>query len=1332
MRRALRWTGRVVAVLAAVLVVLMVVLLAGANTQPGRSIIARLAPRLTGGMVTIHGLSGRFPDRLKAARVSLRDKDGLWARINDLRLDWEPLRLVGGTIAIERLAAAKITVLRRPVSSGASASSSQLALDIDTLHVGRIDLAPAVSGIATSLALDGSAAIAASGNGRVAVAVKGVGAPGNYHLTARLGAADLALSLKGEEPARGLVSAIAGLPALGPLSVDASFAGPRARVAGRARLAVGPARLLVEGTLDLKHRSADLVATGSAPAMAPRPDLSWQRAAFDGRIDGSFARPQISATLDIAALRAAQVSLAHIAARLGGDAGRLRLKAGLEGLRIPGPRPDLLAATPVEIAASVRLGRPDRPIRFSLAHPLLRVAGRAATAGRIHGRMQLTLPDLAPLAAAAGLDLKGHAALDLRTAVDGATTRLDADGTVGITGGTAPAPALIGDAAHLTLAAAATARNISVSRLAFDGPGISMTVNGNIDPKKLALDWRLALPDLTSAVPRLAGTVELQGRASGPIDNIAATTDLSGTLGPIGGPVGPVTAKVALRGLPDRPSGRVTAEGTIFGAPLRLVLAGRRVRDGGLKLVIDEADWKSAHAAGSFALAGGARFPLGRLELRMTRLDDLRPFVGRPVTGAVDASLTTTQTGGQQRAELRLAADNVGLAGTAAGGRVELSATVTDPLSHPILVSRVVARGRSAGGIAASAELRLTGPENALALSARSEISDPKTGVVRFETAGTVDAVTRVAALSRLEALWKDEDLHLLAPARVGFGNGLTVEHLRLGLRGATIEANGRLSPTLDLSVALRNLSPQVVAPFAPDLDADGVLRGDARLTGTPQRPVGRITLAAAGLRLRSGSARALPAANFRATADLAGSDARIVARLTAGPSANLSIDGRLSTATSGPIALHVAGALDLAMFDPLLTASGRRATGKITLDGDIGGSLKAPRIGGAARLTDATIEDFALGLRITGINGSIAATGTTLRLTRLEGRAGQGTIAIDGTVGLAAPGMPVNLDIRARNARPLASDLLTAHLDADLHLHGTTPGGLVLGGRVDVLQARIGIPKSMPATVPVLPVRVAGAPLPLPPAPPPSVGLDLTIAARHVVVSGRGLLAELAGSIKVGGTTAAPRPLGSFHMVRGNLNIAGQTLTFDTGEVGFNGGSLTDPSLNFVISSQTPTMSGSLTIGGTASRPTVTVTSTPEMPADEALSRMLYPNSNAAPSPLQLAAIAASLAELSGAGSGGGPLEGLRHGLGLEQLSVGTTANGSSALEAGRYVAPGVYVGAQQGAGGNSSQAKVEIDIARGLKVIGTVGNGANTTPGATPAQSAGTSLGIQYQFQY
>ena len=169
MRRALGRIGRGIAGLVAVVIVLVGVLLAGANTQPGLAIMARLVPRLTGGLVTIRGLSGRFPDRLKAEEVRLRDKDGVWARVDDLELDWEPLKLAQGAVAVDRLSAAQVTVLRRPLPSGAS-SSRRFALDIRALHVHRLNLAPPVTGTAASLALDGSAEIGATGNGHVVLA----------------------------------------------------------------------------------------------------------------------------------------------------------------------------------------------------------------------------------------------------------------------------------------------------------------------------------------------------------------------------------------------------------------------------------------------------------------------------------------------------------------------------------------------------------------------------------------------------------------------------------------------------------------------------------------------------------------------------------------------------------------------------------------------------------------------------------------------------------------------------------------------------------------------------------------------------------------------------------------------------------------------------------------------------------------------------------------------------------------------------------------------------------------------------------------------------------
>ena len=433
------------------------------------------------------------------------------------------------------------------------------------MHVARLDIAAAVTGTAASLALDGSAAISVTEQGHIVLVAEGVDTAGKYRLDARLDPANLHIRVTGQEPSHGLISRIAGLPDLGPLSVDGALNGPRTAVVVKLALAAGALRAAAQGTVDLEHQAADLAVTATAPAMTPRPDLSWQSIALDAKVDGPFVRPAVSGTLDVDMLKGAGASAARIIAKVQGNAGAVRLQATLAGIRIPGPHPDLLAAAPVQITAEMRLDQPSRPIRFSLANPLITAEGDAATAGRLQGRVKLDLSNLAPLAALAGLDLQGHAVLDLTAALQDGTTRLNANGTVGITGGMAPVPALIGGAAHLTVSAAATGSNVTVSRLKIDGRKITASGTGSVGADKLAFDWQLALPDLTSALPTLAGAVQVQGRVSGPTDDLAATADLSGTLGPVGQPVGPINAKAQLHGLPGKPAGYITAQGVLGG-----------------------------------------------------------------------------------------------------------------------------------------------------------------------------------------------------------------------------------------------------------------------------------------------------------------------------------------------------------------------------------------------------------------------------------------------------------------------------------------------------------------------------------------------------------------------------------------------------------------------------------------------------------------------------------------------------------------------------------------------------------------------------------------------
>ncbi len=284
--------------------------------------------------------------------------------------------------------------------------------------------------------------------------------------------------------------------------------------------------------------------------------------------------------------------------------------------------------------------------------------------------------------------------------------------------------------------------------------------------------------------------------------------------------------------------------------------------------------------------------------------------------------------------------------------------------------------------------------------------------------------------------------------------------------------------------------------------------------------------------------------------------------------------------------------------------------------------------------------------------------------------------------------------------------------------------------------RADIQVPDRLPASVAVLDVRIPGQPPPPPPAPGPNIGLDVTLnAPGQIFVRGRGIDAELQGMLHLGGNAASPQASGGFQLRRGSISVAGTTLTFTSGTVTFDGSGKLDPVLDLVATTTTGNVTATLEVTGYASAPKIKLSSVPELPQDEVLAQLLFGQSAASLGPFQLGEIALALAQLTGApGSGFDPLGDARKALGLDRLSVGGGSGGSSGgatVEAGRYVARGVYVGAKQGTGGGGTQAQVQVDITKGLKLEADVGTGGGSATGSAGATSSGTSVGLTYQFE-
>jgi translocation and assembly module TamB len=890
-------------------------------------------------------------------------------------------------------------------------------------------------------------------------------------------------------------------------------------------------------------------------------------------------------------------------------------------------------------------------------------------------------------------------------------------------------PALIGDDGTIDLAASLHGKDMTLSHLTVNGKALEVTAHGGVADQAIDLDWTIGLADLAAVQPTLTGKADANGHAGGTVDAATVQADITADIGAKDGEPGHLTAHIDATGLPKTPHAAVTADGTLLDAPLALTLTADQA-NGETKVDISRATWKSLQALGNVALTPPAVLPTGKLKIALEHLADLEPLLGKPITGQAEATLDSDA----QAARLAVTVRDAALPGTATISKALLNATVTDPSGHATVDATLSADGVSSGNTRAiSARATAKGPQDAVALAINANAPALAGAPAKLSTNGTLNVTDRTLALARMEASWKDQVLKLLAPAKFTFTDGVAMDKVRLGFQQAELDVAGSAGSKLDLTASLRNLAANVAAIASPTLAADGVIAADAHLTGTSDRPEGTIKVTADGVHLRTGSGQALPPANLTANATLLGTAARIDSRLAAGPS-HVTVTGTAPLSSGGSLDLKSDGQLDLKMLDPLLLAQGRRARGEVTLNAAVTGTTAAPKINGTATLQRGDVADYGLGAHVSNLEATVQATGDTIRLANFTGKAGPGTLGGNGTISLAGQ-MPVDLHFTANNARPLSSDLLTALIDANLMVQGEVKGDLNAGGTLRVRHADIRIPDKMPPSIAVLPVRDANTPPPPPPEPVPqsTIALNLTLdAPQQVFIRGRGLNAELGGTIHIHGTTSKPLPDGGLHLRQGTMSLIGTTLNFTEGTIDFSGAGIADPSLHFVATSTTSTIVATLTISGSASDPKITLSSVPDLPQDEILAQLLFNTSTSKLSPLQLAQIAAALATLSGATGGFDPLDSVRTKLGLDRLSVGSDASGNPTLQAGRYVARGVYVGAQQSASGSGTQATVQIDLAKGLKLETTAGSSGSSSATGSASSGDAASVGLTYQFEY
>ena len=1382
--RIAKWAGLTVLGLLLILGALLLWL----NTDPGRRFIVRQInafETVSGLQVHVGRIEGSVFGELVLHDLALSDPQGVFFRAPTAELDYRPFSYFRNHIDIRSLDIPQARLHRLPQLRAGDLDAPLLpAIDIDVgrLTIGRLLIDPAVTGRRHLLAVDSRIRIA---DGRALTdlnvdAVPGPGLPGGDRLRLHLDAVpernrlDFAMSVRG--PANGFVAGLIGVDR--PVAAAIEGRGDWADWRGRARAMLGG-----EGLADLAVTGRNGTFTMQGPV---RPGLimagpverlagpitlvnlvtTWENRRADLRLRASSRAMALAAEglIDLGRNRYENLRVAARLIQPGAIAPNLsgrdvRLALVLDGpMATPGVLYDLRAArltldaTTIEgLRASGRARVRAEDIVIPVSARANRITGFDAVAGGpirnvvMNGEIGITgdrlvsdnlrlRSDRIDATLALAFDLSAGRYL---AAIQGRVANYLVDG-VGLFDVTTNFD-LTSQAGGFGLRGRVAARtrridNATVQAL-FGGPG-TITADIAVEPSGLVRvdNIRVAAPLLRvtsgGGVYRPDGTLDL--RLTGVSQSYGSLT-------------------VFVTGPASAPRISLAAANPGFGIGLREVEAVVRATGQGWAI---QASGQSDY--GPFTADVVILSRRGPMTVQVNRLTFAGiDFQGRLVQTSAGPFAGTLTLAGQ------------GLSGTvqlsAAGRyqRIDLAATATGartPGDVPIILQRGLARATivltPTPSIVGDVQLAGLASGNLFVDRARVRIDyQGGNGSVQALAEGRRGVSFRLAANAALspeqiraamQGQVNNIPFRFAEPAQiVREGRDWRLLPVRVAMRQGQVRLAGRWGDGLIIQSRLDGLDLSILNAFSPGLGIGGRATGsldfaqpgdgsfpraEARLnianftrTGIATRSVPVDMAFAGNLRPEGGQMAAV----IRRGGAIIG---RIQARLQPLPPGAGSWTTRLFGA---PLAggIRYNGPADVPMS--FVNLAGHQLSGPIAIAADFRGRVQAPLFNGVVRANNLTYVNELYGTRITNLalNGRFDAS--TLQIVSLSGRAGDGTVTGQGTVGLAsAAGFPIDLTLQFDDATLARSDDLAGTATGTLAIRNGQ-GGASITGDLQLDEARYQFVRQAANEVRQLAgVRRRGDPIP----PPDQVAeeegvpsiwrLDLRLRAdNRVFVTGMGLESEWSADLRVEGTTATPRILGEVDLIRGVLNLAGRRFDVRRGHVAFTGARPPNPRIDLEAVSDIEGVEVAINVSGSSTNPQIAFTSSPNLPQDEVVSRILFGSSATEISALQAVQLAASLNTLRGGGGGGlNPLGRLRSATGFTHIRIlgadRTTGRGT-AISAGMYLSDDIYIELITDARGFTAM-QLEIALSRALSLLSQFGS------------TSATNLNLRYSRDY
>ena len=262
--------------------------------------------------VSIGEVEGALSSDATIRNITISDKDGVWFRLDRVRLVWRRLALLSRRLEVDKLEIGKLEILRRPIAADETVPGADQPLlpelpvkvQIADFLLSELSLGEPVIGVAARLTASGAASLGDPKEGlNLRFDARRLDAPGTIVARLNYATEKLDLNLALDEPAGGILARSANIPGLPPVKLDLAgtgtldaFGAQLTFNAGDTIGASGQANLQRQGNLrrlmfDLNAQVEGLLPAPVAPIFAGTTDLDGETVFAD---DGTISIPQLS------------------------------------------------------------------------------------------------------------------------------------------------------------------------------------------------------------------------------------------------------------------------------------------------------------------------------------------------------------------------------------------------------------------------------------------------------------------------------------------------------------------------------------------------------------------------------------------------------------------------------------------------------------------------------------------------------------------------------------------------------------------------------------------------------------------------------------------------------------------------------------------------------------------------------------------------------------------------------------------------------------------------------------------------------------------------------